>query len=250
MQGVRTVTCSGRVHGHVNKVGRNLGFGRGGRIVGRSSLLHQTDHVNVVSSGLRLGRLLQDCGLINEHQLMEAQAACGGRLGAVLIKRGCLTQEQLASVLETQDAIRASSLALDMSVIVGNSGPSDVGGIGFAVTLTKTEVEHSMPFPGPPVRAHQSLLADISRDLSIKAISAQSDGFCLKGDDGSSIPYRVSVGTGFSETTNELQSDAPLHLAAASGAEDRLKLELRVDPADLRAVPTGRFCDTLQVVLA
>lgn len=215
-------------------------------------MLHQTGQTNAVSSGLRLGRLLQDCGLINEHQLMdalEAQAACGGRLGGILIKRGCLTQEQLASVLETQDAIRASSLALDMSVIVGNGAPAGGQGIGFAVTLTKTEVEHSMPFPGPPVRAHQSLLTDVSHDLSIKAFSAQSGAFRLNGACGASILYQVSVGTGFSETPEELQSDAPLHIAAASNSEDRLKLELRVDPADLRAVPTGRFCDTLQVVL-
>jgi hypothetical protein len=152
-------------------------------------------------------------------------------------------------VLETQDAIRASSLALDMSVIVGNGTSADRRGIGFAVTLTKTEVEHSMPFPGPPVRAHQSLLADVSHDLSIKAFGAQGGAFRLRGEGGSSIPYLVSVGTGFSETTEELQSDATLRLAAASDAEDRLKLELRVDPADLRAVPSGRFCDTLHVVL-
>jgi len=54
------------------------------------------DGVSQPSSALHLGRLLLDCGLINEHQLMDAlqaQAATGGRLGAILIKRGCLSEE-------------------------------------------------------------------------------------------------------------------------------------------------------------
>jgi len=43
------------------------------------------------------------------------------RHGVILVKWGCVSQEQLASVLETQDAIRTSSLALDTSVIAGRS---------------------------------------------------------------------------------------------------------------------------------
>ena len=215
-------------------------------------MLHQSQNVKTTSSGLRLGRLLQDCGLINEHQLMdalEAQAATGSRLGALLVKRGCLTQEQLASVLETQDAIRASSLALDLSVIVGHGKHADPGKVGIAVTLTKTEIEHTMPFPGPPVRAHQSLLTDISRDLSVCAAGQYSDGFRLKGACGAVIPYQVSIGAGFAEPAEALASGTECRIAATAGAADRLKLELRVDPADLRAVPTGRFCDTLEIVL-
>lgn len=88
---MRAVTCANQVHGHVIMDGHNLGFGRGGRMFGKSSLLHQTGHTNTVSTGLRLGWLLQDCGLINEDQFVEAQATCGGRLGAILIKHGCLT---------------------------------------------------------------------------------------------------------------------------------------------------------------
>lgn len=215
-------------------------------------MLQQSEMVTHTGSGLRLGRLLQDCGLINEHQLMdalEAQAATGGRLGTILVKRGCISQEQLASVLETQDAMRASSLALDMSVIVGGQPSATGQQIGFAVTLTKTELEHAMPFPGPPVRAHQSLQADIRQGLAVKAAGQASDGFRLKGECGAEIPYRVSITSGFDDPGEALNPGSVQMIVAGSTQDNRLKIELSVDPADLRAVPTGRFCDILNISL-
>jgi len=57
---------------------------------------------NIQASDIRLGRLLQEHGLINDYQLFDAlqtQAASGGRLGPILVRRGCLSNQQLATAM-------------------------------------------------------------------------------------------------------------------------------------------------------
>jgi hypothetical protein len=60
---------------------------------------------NIQASDIRLGRLLQEHGLINDYQLFDAlqtQAANGGRLGPILVRRGCLSDQQLTNVMTTR----------------------------------------------------------------------------------------------------------------------------------------------------
>ena len=55
----------------------------------------------IQATDIRLGRMLQEYGLINDHQLFDAlqtQAANGGRLASILVRRGCLSDMELAEV--------------------------------------------------------------------------------------------------------------------------------------------------------
>lgn len=62
---------------------------------------------SVQASDIRLGRLLQEHGLINDYQFfdaLQAQAANGGRLGPILVRRGCLSSQQLTHVMAARHA--------------------------------------------------------------------------------------------------------------------------------------------------
>jgi len=62
---------------------------------------------SIQASDIRLGRLLQEHGLINDHQFfdaLQAQAANGGRLGPILVRRGCLSDQQLTHVMAARHA--------------------------------------------------------------------------------------------------------------------------------------------------
>jgi hypothetical protein len=62
---------------------------------------------SIQASDIRLGRLLQEHGLINAYQFfdaLQAQAANGGRLGPILVRRGCLSDQQLTHVLAERHA--------------------------------------------------------------------------------------------------------------------------------------------------
>lgn len=65
----------------------------------------------IQASDIRLGRLLQEFGLINDYQLFDAlqtQAANGGRLGPILVRRGCLSDGQLSQALLSRHEQAAS----------------------------------------------------------------------------------------------------------------------------------------------
>tara|TARA_B100000676_G_scaffold306000_1_gene361334 strand:+ start:5136 stop:5585 length:450 start_codon:yes stop_codon:yes gene_type:complete len=147
--------------------------------------------------------------LINEHQLMDAlqaQAATGGRLGTLLVKRGCVSEEQLGVVLATQNAMRASPLALDMSVIVTPVGDDIQDVVRFAVGLTIEDSRRPRMLPEPPVRAQQSLMADLSRRTSVCALSSYGTGsFKLRAGPDAEIPYRVSLVVGLAASSSPLR---------------------------------------------
>jgi hypothetical protein len=70
-------------------------------------------HGSVTGSGLLLGELLIDAGLISQEQLDDALAAQGRTkppppLGRILVARGLITWEQLAYYLKLQDLLQLS----------------------------------------------------------------------------------------------------------------------------------------------
>ncbi|MBT5435549.1 MAG: hypothetical protein P8Q36_07670 [Alphaproteobacteria bacterium] len=208
------------------------------------------DRPSTPPSALSLGRLLLDCGLINEHQLMDAlqaQAAGGGRLGSLLVKRGCLGEDQLAVVLATQDAMRASALALEISVMVTPVGDDIQDMVRLAVALTKTPTNIPQPMPTPVVRAQQSLVADMSQRMSVCAVGDAQQGFRMRELGGATIPYKVSLCVGLDHGAEHLPCGTRHILSSTdrSNGAQRLRLKVHVDPRDLKAAPTGRFEDTL-----
>ncbi len=96
------------------------------------------------------------------------------------------------------------------------------------------------------IRVCRPIWATVSR---YKAVGQPSDGFRLKGGDGAEIPYRITVASGFADPGEALTPGSVRKVIAASADADRLKVELSGDPSDLRAVPTGRFCDVFNISL-
>jgi len=143
--------------------------------------------------------------------------------------------------------MRASSLALDMAVIVMPAGDDIQDVVRFSVTLTKDPVDGEVWVPPSPVRAHQSVMADLTRRTSVCALSDAHGGFHLTSEDGATIPYRVSLALGVDGRVEQLPSGrrhALSSLVAGRGIH-KLRLEVDVNPKDLSKATSGRFSDNL-----
>ena len=147
-------------------------------------------------SDVTLGRLLQDRGVINEHQLVDAlraQAAGGGRLGTILVRRGVLSDAQLEAALRTQDEMRRAGVALDLAVVAaGGTSPRSMAMV-LTVVVPPAGTQGGLPHHG--VSARQQFLVPVGW-LPAPVVAndlAGEGGYELKAEDGRMVDYGIEI---------------------------------------------------------
>jgi hypothetical protein len=200
-------------------------------------------------SDMHLGRLLQERGYINEHQLVDAlraQAASGGRLGTILIKRGCLSDAQLYAALRTQDDLRRAGVVFDLALVAGN--PAHGADLALAVTVPHAGSQGGLPHHG--IVAHQHVLVPgswLPGMVSAENISGP-DCFVLKAADGRMLDYVVGIELGTNDDALALGHNTPAPVQAGEPREDgfeELSLRVTVSADSLRDGGAGRFSGRL-----
>ena len=161
-------------------------------------------------SDVHLGRLLQDRGVINEHQLIDAlraQAASGGRLGSILVHRGCLTDDQLEAVLRSQDDLRRAGVAVDLGVIVpAQPAPGHSVAFGLGITVPTSGSQGGLPHVGFATR-QRLLIPTAWLDGTVTGQGSSDDGlYSVQSEDGRIIGFEIAF---------RLRAvEPPLHLPA------------------------------------
>ncbi len=200
-------------------------------------------------SDMHLGRLLQERGYINEHQLVDAlraQAASGGRLGSILIKRGCLSDAQLYAALRTQDDLRRAGVVFDLAIVAG----SHAQGIDLALAVSVPTAGSQGGLPHHGIVAHQHILVPHGwlpgavRGANLSGAT----GFVLTAADGRMLDYGVGIATGANEDVLALAYGQVAQCQAGEEREDgfeELTLRVSVSADSLRDGGAGRFAGRL-----
>lgn len=202
-------------------------------------------------SDMHLGRLLQERGYINEHQLVEAlraQAASGGRLGTILIKRGCLSDAQLYAALRTQDDLRRAGVVFDLASVASSGG--DAGGVSLALTVAVPTTGSQGGLPHHGITAQQHILVPQGwLPCPIVADDAGGGGaFALKAKDGRMLDYSVGLATRANEDALVLRCGVPSPCGTGEVREDgfeELSLRVTISADSLRDGGAGRFAGRL-----
>lgn len=204
-------------------------------------------------SDVQLGRLLQDRGYINEHQLadaLRAQAAVGGRLGTILVKRGCMSDAQLFAALHTQDDLRRAGVVFELGVVAGSgtAGPGVL--LAMSVTVPASGSQGGLPHHG--IAGHQKILVPGGwLPCPIEARDGNGDGgFVLTAADGRMLDYRAELSIRPSDDPIPLVAGKPVTCPPGEPGGDGLdELTLRVSMAadSLRDGGAGRFSGRLSL---
>lgn len=207
-------------------------------------------------SDVQLGRLLQDRGYINEYQLadaLRAQAATGGRLGTILVRRGCMSDAQLLAALHTQDDLRRAGVVFDLAV-VASAGASEPGIVlAMAVTVPVSGNQGGLPHHG--IAAHQKILVPAGW-LPCRVEARDRNGgacYALTAEDGRMLDYRVELSIRASEEPIPLLAgrmvDCPRGEPGGDGF-DAISLRLSMTADSLRDSGAGRFNGRLSLNFA
>ena len=207
-------------------------------------------------SDVQLGWLLQERGLINELQLLDAlraQAASGGKLGSILVRRGCLTDSQLEGALNAQDGLRRVGVAVDLAVIVGErpAAPRSVP-LGLAVSVPPAGGQGGLPHHGVSARQHVQVPASWLRDVVVGRGRSGERSYHLAAEDGRIIAYDVALALQASGDPLSLPAGTPKRLLDPSDATDAASVALTVivhlSPDALRDGGAGQFAGAFDLV--
>lgn len=154
---------------------------------------------NIQASDIRLGRLLQEHGLINDYQLFDAlqtQAANGGRLGPILVRRGCLSDQQLAQIMTARrDHLHSPAQVTSSLAPVPADHVSLPGAISMCLSLTiNGEVDPAeMPCGGCFAAMAIMLPAEATDWLVVARGRHAGDRFELLSDDHVALGYDLAI---------------------------------------------------------
>ena len=154
---------------------------------------------NIQASDVRLGRLLQEHGLINDYQLfdaLQAQAANGGRLGPLLVKRGCLSNQQLHNMLEVKHEHLHAAFNTNFSLApVPADRVSLPGAVSMCLSLTVPDGMDCTAFPVDGYFATMPLLLPAeTSDWLVTAHGRHSvDRFELISEDQVPLEYDLAI---------------------------------------------------------
>ncbi len=207
----------------------------------------QSTGAPVSLSDVHLGRLLQERGFINEHQLVDAlraQAASGGRLGTILVRRGCLSNVQLEAALRTQDELRRAGVAMELGLVAAEAPTRRSVTLGLTVVVPPAGNLGGLPHHGVSAR-QQILVPQGWLPSCVAAVDLTGAGnFELTAADGRMVDYGVGLSIRASEDTLHLQPGRTLDCPAAAPREDdygELTVLVRLAPDSLRDGGAGRF---------
>ena len=154
---------------------------------------------NIQASDIRLGRLLQEHGLINDYQLFDAlqnQAANGGRLGPILVRRGCLSDQQLSNILTVRPSHLHAAPNNHFSLApVPADRVSLPGAISMCLSLTVDELADPAAFPcGGCFAAMPIMLPAEASDWLVTAHGRHTiDQFELIFEDRVALGYDLAI---------------------------------------------------------
>lgn len=204
-------------------------------------------------SDVQLGRLLQDRGYINEHQLADAlrtQAAMGGRLGTILVRRGCMSDTQLAAALHTQDDLRRAGVVFELAVVAASGAA--VPGVTLAMSVTVPASGSQGGLPHHAIAGHQNILVPGSwLPCRVEARDGNGDGgFVLTAADGRMLDYRAELSIRASDDPVPLVAGKPGTCPPGEPSGDgfdELTLRVSMTADSLRDGGAGRFSGHLSL---
>jgi hypothetical protein len=154
---------------------------------------------NIQATDVRLGRFLQEHGLINDYQLfdaLQAQAANGGRLGPILVRRGCLSNQQLSHVMTARLSQLQAHANIHFSLApVPADHVSLPGAISMCLSLTVHEDTDPAEFPSGGCFASMPIMLPAeSSDWLVTAHGRHTaDRFELISEDRAALSYDLAI---------------------------------------------------------
>lgn len=196
---------------------------------------------------VQLGQLLQERGVINEHQLVEAlraQAAGGGRLGTILVRRGCISDAQLDAALRTQDEVRRAGVTLDLAVVAAERSEPRSVALALSMAVPHAGSQGGLPHHGVVARQHLLVPPGWLPSGVTARDGAGRPALELRTTDGRIVDYAVALLPRASGDPLSLCPGRPSPCAAGEprdGGFEAVTVLVRLSPDSLRDGGAGRF---------
>ncbi|MEM7121018.1 MAG: hypothetical protein AAF563_07075 [Pseudomonadota bacterium] len=211
----------------------------------------------IQATDIRLGRMLQEYGLINDHQLFDAlqtQAANGGRLASILVRRGCLSDMELAEVATSRKDTDTSTHNVHLTLApVPVDCVSLPGAVAMCLSLIVPEgVEWGS---GPSASCFATMNLILPDEASNWVVSARGrhaqDRFELLSDDQVALGYDLAVRpVGCSDVFPLAAGGASaIHIDRKKGGRGPVQalVEACVSHDCLKRVPPGQYVEYIDL---